>query len=601
MTDAAGGFAVDNLPEGLYSLEARKAGLITGAYGQSVPEGVSRLLSLSKERRSEIAIRMWRYGSVRGTVSGANRDGLVGVDVVALRRTSVSGRAKWVAGVKTSSDDRGVFELFPLRPGDYAIVAQVRPGASASIPPPGAGTYVPAVVGAGGSTGAALTVSAGTTIDGVSLVLETKRPGALAGTVSILSRPAQGVTVEALPGVAPEGLGGVLSRTAISDELGRFSLRGLVPGPYLLRARKAPPPREVARVISGLEMHYYASQQVIVTDGKPVDVALTLQEATRATGKLAPETLAQIPAAALSSLTIRLVSPDGERDSVASAPVNSRGEFLVPGVQPGSYLVRVGSLPNGWYFKSATIGGREASDEPQTIQSAESGEILIRLSPSRTSIGGRVLTDQGAGPPAVVAVFPVEERLWTDFGSEPRRLQRTVARADGNYGFFYLPAGQYFVVAVADLEPEWRDPRVLTALRARATRVRINEGEVLSQDLSVPVGATIPRVLSAASVTATLRTLFDRRLGYAQSGSPARPRAPWRCSGPRSPTGCPASSTASARSSSRRSSPPTSPGGRTSAAGPHPGHRPGPDRRTRSPRSASADATRTATSPTRSA
>ena len=49
-----------------------------------------------------------------------------------------------------------------------------------------------------------------------------------------------------------------------------------------------------------------------------------------------------------------------------------------------------------------------------------------------------------------------------------------------------MPAGDYFVAAVADLEPgEWNDPDVLTPLRERATRVTIADGERKTVDLKL--------------------------------------------------------------------------------------------------------------------
>jgi hypothetical protein len=49
-----------------------------------------------------------------------------------------------------------------------------------------------------------------------------------------------------------------------------------------------------------------------------------------------------------------------------------------------------------------------------------------------------------------------------------------------------VPAGDYFIVAVTDIEPgEWNDPDVLAQLRERAARVTIADGEHKTVDLKV--------------------------------------------------------------------------------------------------------------------
>ena len=47
-----------------------------------------------------------------------------------------------------------------------------------------------------------------------------------------------------------------------------------------------------------------------------------------------------------------------------------------------------------------------------------------------------------------------------------------------------MPAGDYFVTAVSDLEPgEWFDPAVLEQLSRSALTITLTEGEKTSQDL----------------------------------------------------------------------------------------------------------------------
>jgi hypothetical protein len=83
-----------------------------------------------------------------------------------------------------------------------------------------------------------------------------------------------------------------------------------------------------------------------------------------------------------------------------------------------------------------------------------------------------------------VIVFPADERLWF-----PQSRQITTARTDqsGAYKLASIPAGDYLVVAVDDVEQgEWFDPAFLDQIRGSAAKVRIEEGDQHVQDLKPP-------------------------------------------------------------------------------------------------------------------
>ena len=42
--------------------------------------------------------------------------------------------------------------------------------------------------------------------------------------------------------------------------------------------------------------------------------------------------------------------------------------FRTMGVPPGQYFVRADRLPQGWYFRGATLGGRDVSDLPLVVE-----------------------------------------------------------------------------------------------------------------------------------------------------------------------------------------------------------------------------------------
>lgn len=73
---------------------------------------------------------MWRNATISGSVLDEAGEPIVGVEVRALRRTLVSGRRRFTAGApamglprQVVTDDRGVYRLPALMPGDYVVVA----------------------------------------------------------------------------------------------------------------------------------------------------------------------------------------------------------------------------------------------------------------------------------------------------------------------------------------------------------------------------------------------------------------------------------------------------------------------------------------------
>jgi len=103
-----------------------------------------------------------------------------------------------------------------------------------------------------------------------------------------------------------------------------------------------------------------------------------------------------------------------------------------------------------------------------------------------SSLSGSVRDARGnAVSDVTVIAFPSDERLWF-----PQSRQIMTVRTDrtGAYKLVSIPAGDYLVVAVDDVEQgEWFDPAFLDQIRAHATKVRIEEGNQHVQDLKGPV------------------------------------------------------------------------------------------------------------------
>jgi hypothetical protein len=80
---------------------------------------------------TNVTIRVWRPGAIEGTLRDELGDPLVGAAVRAMRRELHSTDASFAAAVATSTDDRGLFRLAPLPPGEYVVFA---PSRTTSVP-----------------------------------------------------------------------------------------------------------------------------------------------------------------------------------------------------------------------------------------------------------------------------------------------------------------------------------------------------------------------------------------------------------------------------------------------------------------------------------
>jgi hypothetical protein len=307
LTTASGRFVFFDLPKGSYSIAATKGGYLQGAPGRMRPGGPSQFLELADgERVGNIRITLWRQGSISGTLYDDAGEPLTGVPIWSLIRSYSTGRAKWLDGPSATTDDRGLYRLVNLSPGEYALcvvaaqstmptalveafaAARVagataefqRPyqspslGFSARVPTAGirmgdsvlhtvgpfAGGMVPPTPGEdaviysfqstcypsaiGLAHSQVVTLAAGEERSGADIRLKLSPGVTIEGTVVDPHGPVANVGVRLASDFAPD-LSQELTWEAaltISDARGRFTFLGVPAGNYTLRALKAPPP-----------------------------------------------------------------------------------------------------------------------------------------------------------------------------------------------------------------------------------------------------------------------------------------------------------------------------------------------------------------------
>jgi hypothetical protein len=114
--DTYGVFEFSSLAAGDYVVKASKPGFLPAEYGQKQWNSAGVPVALTLEASAFLTIRLARYGAVTGTVLDENDVGLPRHDVLAYRNMQppqLVGRA--------TADDRGVYRLFGLEPGNYLV------------------------------------------------------------------------------------------------------------------------------------------------------------------------------------------------------------------------------------------------------------------------------------------------------------------------------------------------------------------------------------------------------------------------------------------------------------------------------------------------
>ncbi len=291
---------------------------------------------------------------------------------------------------------------------------------------------------------------------------------------------------------------GVTARTARPDADGRFTIGGVPPGRYLIFARAAPMtsfnvqgPTPDSSVDED-RRHFGATQfwamSDVVVDGRNVpDLALAMQKGMTVSGVVRTDSSGgQTFDLARVRVSLSLVGPAGLGNLIPDVPAtaDAAGRFSISGVVPGKYRVSVGGPPAAWTPKSAVFNGREALDFFVDMKPGEDQSGVITLTTHPGTLSG-MLQDSSGQPTAAytIIVFPSDERLWAP---PARRILATRPATDGRYSFSSLPAGEYRLVAVTDVEPgQWYDPAFLRELSGLALPITLGDGERKLQDLRV--------------------------------------------------------------------------------------------------------------------
>ena len=548
MTDGEGRFVFRDLPSGSFVFSVSVSGYVGGGYGQRRPSGDAQTLELGDgEKRSDVILAVWRYGAIRGLVTDEAGEPVVGMPITVLRRTTVAGHTTLApSGQAGQTDDRGQYRVGLLVPGDYVVAATVTQttaplaGAIASQASPGSfplgssqsiqvgdviRTIRPGVVAPGPTAGGRevayhttfhpsaqaaddatpVTVGSGDERNGVDLQIRLAPTIRLSGRVMGPEGLAPGVSVRLVPAGASSQASesGLEAGIATSDASGSFTLLGIGPGRYVLRAIRAPSPGRAggvqglargavpldATVPSGrgpgpVDSLLWAVMPIEAGDTDVTGLTVVLQSGVRLAGRARFEGSQPQPSGdAMKTISVTVDRADARTASgvsLSQPPVtlDATGLFTTTGVEAGRYLIRVLGAPSGWTLTAGVHEGRDISVTPVELSGSDVTGVDLVFSDRPTELSGSVRNADGPDGNAVVLLFPTDDQRWVDYGPNPRQLKTARVTHAGAYRFSDVPEGNYFVIAIRDdLADNWPAPEFLASLRPDAARITVRQGE----------------------------------------------------------------------------------------------------------------------------
>ena len=531
-TDDNGAFTFRGLPAGRFELQAFKNAYLRASYGATRPERAGTPVAVKDgEAVTNLAMMIARGGVITGVVRDLRGRPVPGMAVRVLRLgyNALSGERTLSTPSGSSvgaTDDRGEYRAFGLPPGTYLVLVppppsygrsmqpirqltsdEVRqaiqaagsntssaPGSAPMPAPPSASArvdYAPVFHPGATDIGAAATIplAIGEERGGVDITVQLVSSATISGTViSPSGEMPPMLSVRLVPAgpqselLAGAGLAGVSAQLQAG---GAFAFTSVAPGTYVVKAgqgwgRGQPPPGP----------RQWAAAEVFVS-GNDVAVPLTLQPGVPVNGRVVFEGASQPAPAELQALAFMLQAP-GSSSQLQTfgghGKVDAEGRFSFPSVEPDTYRFahtwNASSARDKWVIKSATANGREAFETPLRVNAGEPVEWTITFTDTPATLTG-LFQDPGgrAATEYYILAFSSDRKHWAP-GS--RRIRMTRPATDGAFTFKGLLAGDYYLVALPDLENgEWNDPTLLEQLVKSSTVVSVRDGETTTQNYRI--------------------------------------------------------------------------------------------------------------------
>jgi hypothetical protein len=478
-TDVDGAYEFKEVRAGRYTITASKGSYVGLTYGQERPLEAGKPLEILEHQTVErLDFALPRGSVITGRIVDEFGEPMPEVQVAPMRYQFMQGRRQLMpTGRFGQTNDLGEFRIFGLPPGQYYVSATWR---SQNFGPLNnadrtayAPLYFPGTVDV--AQAKRITVDVGQQIDGMVMALVPVKATKITGTAT----DSQGKPMTGFLQVMQSNgsFGGFVQGAQIRPD-GTFTINGIPPGEYTLRAQPNGP--------MGPDVEY-ATAKVTATGDDITDFRLAATKPSTASGRVIFEPGATPPASL--SLGVFPLEPGPMMGPMFPAKVGDDMTFELRS-QPGLMRINVqgmGMTGGGaiWRIRAVRLNGIDITDSGLEFKPNEDIKGLeVELTSRTTTLSGLVTNARGEASKNYTAiVFSQDRERWI-----PNSRYQSIGRPDqdGRFKISGLPAGNYYIIAVDNIDPsQATDPELLDRIRTRAQTFSLSDGETKSIDLRV--------------------------------------------------------------------------------------------------------------------
>jgi protocatechuate 3,4-dioxygenase beta subunit len=473
-TDADGRYEFKEVRAGRYTVSVNKGSYVGLSYGQERPTDAPKPLQiLDNQTVDKLDFALPRGSVITGRVVDEYGEPISDVQIAPQRYQSIQGQRRLVpAGRQTSTDDMGEFRLFGIPPGQYYLSATWR-----SFNPNNEDKTAYAPIYFPGTDNPAqaqrITLAVGQQVSDIVMALKPMRATRVSGTATGSDgRPMTGQIMV----MACGGFGFNMSGGGPIQPDGTFSINGIAPGDYTLRAQSFGPggPTEAA------------SAKITATGQDISGLQLVGAKPSTASGRvvLDPAVSASLPTAL--QLMIMPIEPGDPSMMMGSQPARlaDDGTFELK-AWPGRMRINMMGMTNGFVVRAVRLNGTDITDAGVEFKANEDvSGFEVELTNKLTTISGLVTNARGEAVKEYATIAFAQDRdKWKIFG---RYQSMGRPDQDGRFKISGLAPSDYYIVALDKVDPsQMSDPEFLDVIRTKATAITIREGETRTVDLKI--------------------------------------------------------------------------------------------------------------------
>ena len=474
--DVEGRFVFENLTPGAYIVMATAPGYIDQSMSVANPLQWPRYLI-----GSDVSISMIKGGVITGLVTNPKGEPIVGVPVHATLASAGAGSMLGVvSGSGTSeTDDRGVYRIYGLLPGQYVVNAGGK-GAFGQFSASGFDMDVPTYYPSSNrDTTVPVSVRSGDEATGIDIKYKGVEGHSISGVVlgNIEASAASGAITIMLAHATTASILAIEIAGA-ADPRRAFSFNGVADGEYDLFASYLRNPNDNALI---------GTKRVTVRGGDLTGIELRLAPLGSMAGTITldpikPEDKCDKRGSQVIETILKLPLDDPKKagnqtlTSMFSGlgQLNDKGEFTLRNLEAAKYRFDIKLPSESWYIRAINLPAAAAPGGWQGTVAIKSGDSLsgvsIMVGQDAAILRGRV------GPEASVVregthvhLIPVE----TKEANNVLRYSETFVERDGSFAFTNLAPGRYFILSRVETPTETDiAPRPLAWDAAARTKLR---------------------------------------------------------------------------------------------------------------------------------